>query len=88
MKKKHLIVQTMCRKELRNKFNGKLVMRWTGFGPGPIIAQTIEDFYNHIEMTYHISYIEYIRTKKPKEVRVEFFKFIDPISEQFGSTPF
>lgn len=74
----------MCRKELRNKFNGKLVMKWAQVGSGPIVAEIIEEFYEYIRITYGISYIEYIVKKTPREVKNDFFQYYDPISTEFG----
>lgn len=63
------------KKELRNKFNGKLVMKWSGLKPGPMLAETIEEFKRYVEYTYSLGFIEYLNTRTPKTVRAVFIQF-------------
>jgi len=62
-------------------------MRWADIKPGPMVAEAIEGFYEHIIEVHGISYIEFIGTKKPSEVKEEFLKHIDPLSSCFGLAP-
>lgn len=70
-------------KEFRNKFNGKLVMRWTGLGPGPMLAETIEEFYVYVEKTLGFEFPEYMLTATPSIVRSDFLGFYDPLGHIF-----
>lgn len=72
------------RKEFRNKFNGKLVMTWAEVGPGPIVADIIEGFYVHVYREYSLSFPEFMAFRTPREVRLEFFRYYDPLGEVFG----
>lgn len=71
------------KKEVRNKFNGKLVMKWSGLSPGPMVAEAIENFYVYIEKTYSVTYVEYIGSRTPREVRADFLVYFDPIGDLF-----
>ncbi len=59
-------------KELRNKFNGKLVMKWSDESPGSSLASTMEEFKIHVENTFNQGFTEYLATRKPKTIRADF----------------
>ena len=60
---------------LRNKFNGKLIMKWTGISPGPELAITIQKFKQHIESTFNKQFLEYLATRTPRQVRTDFITY-------------
>jgi len=68
---------TYSLKEYRNKFNGKLVMKWVGINSGPLLADTIQEFYVYVEMRYNLNIFEYLRGCTPKQVRTDFIAFYE-----------
>lgn len=60
---------------LRNKFNGKLVMKWSGTKPGPALAIIIQNFKEHIESTSNKQFLEYLTGRTPRQVRTDFITF-------------
>lgn len=62
-------------KELRNKFNGRLVMKWSGMTPGPLLINTIEEFKSFVESKYNREFLGYLTTRRPKDIRVDFLVF-------------
>lgn len=59
-------------RELRNKFNGKLVMRWANITEGKLLNDTMNEFKNHIENTKNTTFYEYILQTTPAQVRDDF----------------
>lgn len=70
-----LHINGLNRSSLRNKFNGKLVMKWTGIKPGPALAGHIQGFKEHIESTSNKQFMEYLSTRSPKQVRTDFINY-------------
>ena len=71
-------------REFRNKFNGRLVMRWTGLSQGPYLAETIEEFYTHIKEMYELNFYDYLSSRTPSEVRFDFMDYFDPFKSVFN----
>lgn len=61
--------------KLRDKFNGKLVMRWATLTQGPLLAKTIESFKTHIELKHKIGFNSFLSRSTPTEIRKEFELF-------------
>lgn len=68
---------------LTNKFNGRLVMLWSNLKPGPILANTIEDFKSHIEVTFGMGFLDYLNSSCPNKIKLDFDVFYNKLDYLF-----
>ena len=79
------------KKEIRNKFNGKLVMKWTGLNKGPLLANTIEEFKEFIEKETNNGFLNFLNSSSPRLVRNTFNRYynhLDYILDDKDDLPF
>jgi hypothetical protein len=77
----------LTNKSLRNKFNGHLVMKWTGLSPGTYLADTIKEFKIYASEKFDCSFLDYLNSRPIKVIRYDFkvFYFVDSL---VGEVPF
>jgi len=63
----------ISKKNLRNKFNGHLVMKWVPeTKPGRVLKETMEEFKIHIENRFKTNFLEYLANRPNRIIRLDF----------------
>lgn len=63
-------------KEFRNKYNGHLVQKWIPeLHEGKMLKETMDEFKIHIEERFDINFLEYLKNRPNKIVRLDFMFF-------------
>jgi len=70
--------------DIRDKFNGKLVMKWTTLKSGKILAETITEFKSYIQKEYNTEFITYLQYSYAFKVKTDFNRFYYHLDYLFG----
>jgi len=64
------------RRTLRNKLNGHLIQKWVPeLKPGRIVSDCMKEFKEHIERRFNTNFLEYIKERPNKLVRLDFMYY-------------
>lgn len=80
----HILPKGMSLKKIRNKFNGKLVMKWSGLKPGRLLSEVIEDFRKHAEFESGVGFLDYLNNSAPFKIRKDFLCFYFKLENMLG----
>jgi len=67
---------------LKDKFNGHLAMQWRQeLKPGLILKEVIENYREHVEENYHMSFNNFLILNSNKNIRANFIIFYSNLTE-------